>query len=60
MTDKRDELMHVGVFFKNTGHHIAAWRHPRTQMDAGINVQHYAQCAQTCEKAGFVIGRAHV
>jgi alkanesulfonate monooxygenase len=45
--------MHVGVFFKNTGHHIAAWRHPKTQMDAGINIQHYADCAQTCERAGF-------
>ena len=52
-TDQRKELMHVGVFFKNTGHHIAAWRHPRTQMDAGVNVKHYIACVKTCERAGF-------
>ena len=50
---KRREQMHVGVFFKNTGHHIAAWRHPGAQMDAGINIRHYAECARTCERAGF-------
>src|SRR6185437_3856485 len=53
MTDKRPEFMQFGVFFKNTGHHLAAWRHPRSQPDAGINVQHYAECARTAEKASF-------
>src|SRR5262245_41073749 len=47
------EKMHLGVFFKNTGHHIAAWRHPGAQPDAGVNIQHYAACAQTSERAGF-------
>jgi FMN-dependent oxidoreductase (nitrilotriacetate monooxygenase family) len=49
----RNEKMAFGIFFKNTGHHIAAWRHPDAQPDAGINVQHYADCAITSEKACF-------
>jgi len=49
----RTDRMHVGVFFKNTGHHIAAWRHPGAQPDAGINLQHYMHCAQVSEKAGL-------
>jgi alkanesulfonate monooxygenase len=53
MTEKRPGFMQFGVFFKNTGHHLAAWRHPRSQPDAGINVQHYADCARTAEKASF-------
>jgi alkanesulfonate monooxygenase len=50
---KTREKMHIGMFFKNTGHHIASWRHPDAQPDAGINIQHYAECAVTAEKAGF-------
>ena len=50
---KRSDRMHVGMFFKNTGHHIASWRHPDSQPDAGINIRHYAQCAQAAERAGF-------
>jgi alkanesulfonate monooxygenase len=53
MSRSRQEKMHVGVFFKNTGHHIAAWRHPGAQPDAGINIEHYAHCAQAAERAGF-------
>lgn len=49
----RSDRMHVGVFFKNTGHHIAAWRHPGSQHDAGINIQHYVECAQASEQAGM-------
>lgn len=51
--ERRNGLMNFGVFFKNTGHHIAAWRHPAAQMDAGINLRHYVQCAQASEAAGF-------
>jgi len=47
------EHMNLGVFFKNTGHHIAAWRHPDAQADAGINIKHYADCAIASEQAGF-------
>jgi FMN-dependent oxidoreductase (nitrilotriacetate monooxygenase family) len=49
----RTEKMHIGVFFKNTGHHIAAWRSPSSQPDAGINLRHYIACAQTAERAGM-------
>ena len=52
--DTRDDQMTVGVFFKNTGHHIASWLHPKAQPDAGINLQHSIDCAQKCEKAGLV------
>ncbi|MDB5572692.1 MAG: xenobiotic compound monooxygenase, DszA family, subunit [Hyphomicrobiales bacterium] len=45
--------MNLGVFFKNTGHHIAAWRHPDAQPDAGVNARHYVQCAITSERACF-------
>ncbi|MBS7776723.1 LLM class flavin-dependent oxidoreductase [Acidovorax sp. CCYZU-2555] len=36
-----------------TGHHIAAWRHPDAQEDAGINFRHYVQLAQKAEAAKF-------
>lgn len=50
---RRTDRMHVGVFFKNTGHHIAAWRHAGSQPDAGINLRHYMECAQASEQAGM-------
>ncbi len=51
--ENRNVKMHLGVFFKNTGHHIAAWRSEQSQPDAGINLKHYVECAQTAERAGF-------
>jgi alkanesulfonate monooxygenase SsuD/methylene tetrahydromethanopterin reductase-like flavin-dependent oxidoreductase (luciferase family) len=36
-----------------TGHHIAAWRHPGAQADAGSNFRHYVQLAQKAEAAKF-------
>lgn len=45
--------MTVGAFFKNTGHHIASWQHPRAQPDAGINIEHYISGAQQAEQACF-------
>ena len=53
MSDKRDGRLNFGMFFKNTGHHIAAWLHPESQPDAGINIQHYVDCAKKSENAGF-------
>ena len=53
MSTQRAGRMHLGVFFKNTGHHLAAWMHPDAQMDAGINLQHYVDCVQTAERAGL-------
>ena len=53
MPAKRDDRMSLGVFFKNTGHHLAAWRHPDAQPDAGINLKHYIACAQSAERGGL-------
>jgi len=53
MALQRPGSMHVGVFFNHTGHHVASWRHPRAQADAGVNIEHYVQMAQTAERAGF-------
>jgi alkanesulfonate monooxygenase len=38
------------VFFYPTGHHIAAWRHPESQADAGLNFRHCAEVTQTAER----------
>src|SRR4029077_2520675 len=43
--------MRLGAFFNPTGHHVASWRHPRAQADAGINFQHYVEIARTAEWA---------
>ena len=45
--------LRLGAFFNPTGSHVASWRHPQAQADAGINFQHYAQIAQTAERGKF-------
>ncbi len=45
--------MRLGAFFNPTGHHVASWRHPRSQADAGINFQHYVEITRTAERAKF-------
>jgi alkanesulfonate monooxygenase SsuD/methylene tetrahydromethanopterin reductase-like flavin-dependent oxidoreductase (luciferase family) len=45
--------MRLGAFFNPTGHHVASWRHPEGQADAGINFQHYVEITQTAERAKF-------
>ena len=45
--------MILGAFFNPTGHHVASWRHPRADADAGINFDHYARIAQTAERGKF-------
>src|ERR1044072_6800157 len=45
--------MRLGAFFNPTGHHVASWRHPQAQADAGINFKHYAEIAQTEERGKF-------
>ena len=44
-------LMRLGAFFNPTGHHVASWRHPRAQADAGINFKHYVEMTQAAERA---------
>src|SRR6266700_340027 len=43
----------LGAFLMNTGHHVAAWRHPGAQEDGGLNFPHYRRLAQTAERAKF-------
>jgi FMN-dependent oxidoreductase (nitrilotriacetate monooxygenase family) len=50
---KRTDKIRLGAFLMATGHHVAAWRHPRAQADAGINLEHYVSIAQSAERAGF-------
>ena len=45
--------MRLGAFFNPTGHHVASWRHPGAQADAGINFKHYIEVAQTAERGKF-------
>lgn len=43
--------MRIGIFFNPTGHHVASWRHPDAQADAGINFEHYVAMTQAAERA---------
>ncbi|GCE30024.1 monooxygenase [Dictyobacter alpinus] len=43
----------LGAFLQNTGHHVAAWRHPDSRADGGLDFAHYRQLAQTAERAKF-------
>ena len=45
------EKLRLGAFFNPTGHHVASWRHPQSQADAGVNFEHYAEIARTAERA---------
>ncbi|NIF93244.1 LLM class flavin-dependent oxidoreductase [Burkholderia sp. Cy-637] len=53
MTRSRSGHLALGAFLYPTGHHIAAWRHPDTQADAGVDFRHYARLAQAAEAARF-------
>jgi len=52
MTTKKKQLR-LGAFLPDAGHHVAAWRHPETQADGGLNIQHYTHLAQTSERGKF-------
>jgi len=43
----------LGAFLMQTGHHIAAWRLPQAQADAGSNFRHYVELAKLAEAAKF-------
>lgn len=45
--------LRLGAFIMATGHHVAAWRHPGAQADAGVNIDHYIDLAQTAERGLF-------
>lgn len=52
MTSHQKQIK-LGAFLMQTGHHIAGWRHPQAQADAGVNFRHYVQLAQKAEAAKF-------
>jgi len=52
MSDSKRQIK-LGAFLMETGHHIAAWRHPDTHASGGLDFQHYAQLAQIAERAKF-------
>jgi N-acetyl-S-(2-succino)cysteine monooxygenase len=43
----------LGAFLQATGHHVAAWLHPESQADAGLNLAHYKALAQEAERGKF-------
>jgi hypothetical protein len=45
--------MKLGTLLRPPGHHVAAWRHPESAADAGVNLQHYVQPALTAERGLF-------
>ena len=50
---QRKGHLRLGAFLYPTGHHIAAWRHPDSQADAGRDFRHYVQLAKAAEAAKF-------
>ena len=47
------DKMRLGAIFNPTGHHVASWRHPRADADAGVNIDHYVDLARTAERGRF-------
>jgi len=47
------EQIKLGMFLRPAGHHLAAWRHPRAQADAGVNFRHFIDVARTAERGLF-------
>ena len=45
--------LRLGAFIMATGHHIAAWRSPGSQADAGINIDHYIALAKAAGRGLF-------
>ncbi|MDF2114139.1 LLM class flavin-dependent oxidoreductase [Roseiarcaceae bacterium H3SJ34-1] len=53
MSNGKRKQLRLGAFFHPTGNHVAAWLHPDSQIDAGMNFEHYADLARTAERAKF-------
>ena len=47
------EQIKLGMFLRPAGHHLAAWRHPSAQADAGVNFRHFVDIARTAERGLF-------
>jgi len=51
MPDRGARLMKLGVLLYPTGYHIAAWRHPDTPADSGVNFARQCELARLAEEA---------
>jgi FMN-dependent oxidoreductase (nitrilotriacetate monooxygenase family) len=49
----RDGKMRLGAFLMAGGHHISAWRHPDAVAQAGVDIKHFIELAQTAERGLF-------
>ncbi|TBU87909.1 nitrilotriacetate monooxygenase [Stutzerimonas kirkiae] len=47
---RRTDQLHLGAFLANSGHHVAAWRHPEAQADASQDFEHFKRIAQLAER----------
>ncbi len=45
--------MKLGMFLRPAGHHVAAWRHPAAQIDAGWNFSRFIELAHLAERGLF-------
>jgi N-acetyl-S-(2-succino)cysteine monooxygenase len=52
MSTKKGQFK-LGAFLMNTGHHVAAWRHPDAWAEQGLEFDQYKKVAQTAERAKF-------
>ncbi|MBX9760953.1 MAG: LLM class flavin-dependent oxidoreductase [Beijerinckiaceae bacterium] len=43
----------LGMFLRPAGHHLAAWRHPHAQADAGVAVERFIEVAKIAERGCF-------
>lgn len=50
---RRIDQLHLGAFLANSGHHVAAWRHPKAQADASLDFDFFKQVAQSAERGCF-------
>jgi FMN-dependent oxidoreductase (nitrilotriacetate monooxygenase family) len=52
MSSRRRQL-HLGLFLRGTGHHVASWRHPDVEPFSNMRFDHYRRIAQAAERAKF-------
>lgn len=43
----------LGAFLMSSGHHLAAWRHPRAWAGGGLDFEHFKRVTQTAERGKF-------
>lgn len=46
-------MMKLGLFLSGPGHHVAAWRDPLVEADAGQSLRHYIEIAKLGERGRF-------